>query len=329
MKRRFSPLWWPAFAVASPVLIPLMALKNRDFQKDVKKASIANQKRIAGAQALDMPQLECLEITPLVEWRTNDGFAGEPGVSLLISTDRGNVLIDLGFGADSGVLAGNASKSGYNINNIDALVITHLHIDHIGGGPAIVGDKIHWPSELGDPGGKPCFLPENAEAQGFTPLTVEKPTLLPGGIASTGPLARRLFFMGWCEEQVIMARVKDKGLVVITGCGHPGLETILKMAQRLSKDPIHAVVGGLHYPLTESRLKKPGLEATMIFGTGKPPWKRINQKDLAQAVHALREVNPKRLLLSAHDTCDYALDYFKKNLQAEFEVLSAGQTYEF
>lgn len=329
MTKRFSPLWWPMFALASPVLVPYLAVKNHGFRKDVQKTFITNQQRIAKAKPLDLPPLERFEITPLVEWRTSSGFIGEPGVSYLVKTDQANVLIDLGFGDQTGVLAGNAAKLGVDINSIDALVITHMHLDHIGGGPSLVNDTIFWPSSFGDPTGKLCFLPENADAPDFSSVVVSGPTLLPGGMASTGPLARRLFLMGWCEEQIIIARIKDKGLVIITGCGHPGLEVIFNMVRHLSDEPIHAVVGGLHYPLTESRLKKPGLEATMVFGTGKPPWKRITNEDLGHAVETIRKAGPDRLLLSAHDTCDYALDYFAKNLPSKCEILEAGNTYIF
>lgn len=327
MKKRFSPIYWPLFALASPALVPLLAIKNQRFVKDRERADQENRERMEQAVPLDLPQLEYLKLTPLVEWRTVPGFAGEPGVSYLIQTDRGSLLFDLGFGADSGVLAANAAKLGVSFDQVDALMISHMHVDHIGGGAFATGNTVLPPAELGDPANKTCYLPEKATVQGFRPEVVERPRMLCAGLATTGPLARRLFLMGWCEEQTLLARVRGKGLVVITGCGHPGLETILAMVARLSDEPIHAVIGGLHYPLTESRLKKPGLEATMVFGTGKPPWQRINQRDLERAVELLRRARPRRLLLSAHDTCDYALEKFAKEVNAQCEVLQAGRSY--
>jgi 7,8-dihydropterin-6-yl-methyl-4-(beta-D-ribofuranosyl)aminobenzene 5'-phosphate synthase len=41
--------------------------------------------------------------------------------------------------------------------------------------------------------------------------------------------------------------IKDKGLVVITGCGHSGIVNILKYAKELTgRDRIYAVMGGMH-----------------------------------------------------------------------------------
>jgi len=69
--------------------------------------------------------------------------------------------------------------------------------------------------------------------------------------------------------------------------------------------------GGLHFPITDSPLRKPGLKVQMIWGTGKPPWKRITEKDLERTIENLNAINPKHVFLSAHDTCDYAIDRFQ------------------
>ena len=90
----------------------------------------------------------------------------------------------------------------------------------------------------------PCFLPEPAQAPGFQPVVVEGPRLLSAGIGSTGPLSRNLFFLGPVEEQSLLVRVRGQGLVVVTGCGHPGVELILNMAGRLAPGLIHTVAGG-------------------------------------------------------------------------------------
>ena len=152
--------------------------------------------------------------------------------------------------------------------------------------------------------------------------------MLQAGIASTGPLARSLFFFGWTEEQALVARIKDKGLVVITGCGHPTIETIIQMARKLSDEPIYAVGGGLHFPITDSPLRKRGLKLQMIVGTGKPPWRRLTDADVSRTINSLNTTAPQRVLLSAHDTCDHAIDRFQTELRCETDVLRAGATYQ-
>jgi 7,8-dihydropterin-6-yl-methyl-4-(beta-D-ribofuranosyl)aminobenzene 5'-phosphate synthase len=49
------------------------------------------------------------------------------------------------------------------------------------------------------------------------------------------------------DDQAIILSIKDKGLVIITGCGHSGIVNILKYAKELTgNDRIYAVMGGMH-----------------------------------------------------------------------------------
>jgi len=49
------------------------------------------------------------------------------------------------------------------------------------------------------------------------------------------------------DETAIYLNVKDKGIVVITGCGHCGIKNIIKHGQKLTgTDEVYAVIGGFH-----------------------------------------------------------------------------------
>ena len=49
------------------------------------------------------------------------------------------------------------------------------------------------------------------------------------------------------DDQALIVNVKDKGLLVMTGCGHAGVVNICRYARRLTGDvPLHAVMGGFH-----------------------------------------------------------------------------------
>jgi 7,8-dihydropterin-6-yl-methyl-4-(beta-D-ribofuranosyl)aminobenzene 5'-phosphate synthase len=49
------------------------------------------------------------------------------------------------------------------------------------------------------------------------------------------------------DDQAILMKVKDKGLMIITGCGHAGIVNTLNYAKELTgEDRIYAVLGGMH-----------------------------------------------------------------------------------
>lgn len=327
MRARISPLWWPVLALSSPVLLPKLLFRNRSFAKEVKKAHDINCQRIEQADKLDLPELDFLELQVLVDQRAAPGYMSEPGVSYLFTTDRGSLLFDVGFGPESPVLANNAKKLGFSIDQVDGVAISHLHPDHMGGFRAARNKQVTLPPSMQSRSKKTCFLPAQAAAGNFNVEIVQNPGMLSAGLATTGPLARALFMMGWTEEQALVARIKDKGLVVFTGCGHPTIETILQLVQHLSNEKIYAIGGGLHFPVTDSPLKKPGLKVQMIWGTGKQPWKRITDTDLNRTITNINKIDPEHVFLSPHDTCDHSLSQFSKNLKCNTTILKAGATY--
>jgi 7,8-dihydropterin-6-yl-methyl-4-(beta-D-ribofuranosyl)aminobenzene 5'-phosphate synthase len=197
----------------------------------------------------------------------------------------------------------------------------------MGGLTAFRSKSVRIPPELSALKGKPCYLPDEATAADFDAHVVQEPMRVGAGIGTTGPLARSLFFLGLCHEQALVLRVKGQGMVVITGCGHPTIDTILRMVRRLSDEPLYALAGGLHFPVTKSRFQRWGIQMQMFLGTGKPPWQRISDDDLSQAIGQIKAAGPQRVLLSAHDTCDHALQRLTAELEAEATVLEAGRTY--
>jgi len=329
MAYRISPLWWPVLGAASPFIGPMMIKKNRRFKENRIAAKELNTERMTAARPLDMPELDFMELTVLVEEKTEAGFIGDAGVSYAFRTDRGSLLFDVGFGPERPAMANNAARLDFSMDKTEALAISHLHPDHMGGLKASRSNSVIVPEKLGAPGGKPCFLPDQASAEGFEAEVITEPRLLTGGIGTTGPLARSLFFFGLTEEQALVADVKGKGLVVITGCGHPTIEVILDMVKRLSNRPVHAIGGGLHFPLTDGRGNRAGIQFQRIIGTGHPPWRALKDNDLSQTIEAVNAAAPEKVYLSAHDTCDFALERLHRELTADTRVLKAGATYRF
>lgn len=326
---RISPLWWPVLGVASPIIVPLLISKNRRFKKNLKLAGELNKDRLRQAEPFDVPELSFLELTVLVEDKTEESFLGDAGVSYLFRSDQGSLLYDVGFGPERPALAHNSAKLGIKLDQVDSLCISHLHPDHMGGLKASRAKCVTVPKELGMPKGQLCFLPDKAKAEGYKCELIDCPRLLTGGIATTGPLARSLFFLGLTEEQALIAHLKGKGLVIFTGCGHPTIELIVQMVSRLSKEPIYIIGGGLHFPITGGRGNRAGIQFQTVIGTGKPVWQRVTDDDLSSTITAINKFNPSKVFLSSHDSCDHSLTRMKQELKAETEVLKAGKTYRF
>jgi 7,8-dihydropterin-6-yl-methyl-4-(beta-D-ribofuranosyl)aminobenzene 5'-phosphate synthase len=102
------------------------------------------------------------------------------------------------------------------------------------------------------------------------------------------------------DDQCAIVHVKDKGLVVITGCGHAGIVNIIRNAQRLTGSAtIYAVVGGFH--LTGA-LFEPRIPAT---------------------IEALRAIGP-RYLMPGHCTGWAATHQIARALPDAFIANSVG-----
>ena len=327
MSRRIPVNWWPGLILASPILAPYLVRQKIRFDRNQKRADELNRDRLAQAAPLDLPVVDTLTITVLVDWMHEADFLGATGVSCLFRTDQGALLYDIGFGVSSPTFTHNVSQLSLDLTEIDALVISHLHGDHMGGFKAQRAGRLPEPATLGFPSGLPCYLPAPAATEGWEGRVITEPALLTAGFGSTGPLARNFFFLGLTEEQAIVARFKDYGLAVFAGCGHPTVKTVLEMVQRLCPEPIYAFGGGLHFPITSGR-GYGGSNLQMIVGTGKPPWQRITDADLTETIQVLNDSGVQKVFLSAHDTCDHALERLAHQLHADVAVLKAGVTYK-
>lgn len=330
MSFKINPLLWPVLFVGFPVIIPILIKKNKIYEQNKEFADITNDKRIEQAEKITLPELEYAQLKVIVEYKAKKGYKSDPGVSYLFDTNEGVLLYDIGFGGSSQNFENNLETFGIDKQKISAIAISHFHPDHCGGIKASKNNTVNLPKKLEEiMKDKNCYIPESGNAKKMNPLVVDRPQILCAGIASTGPLARSLFFFGWTEEQALVFNVKDKGLVVFTGCGHPTLEVIINMVKKISDVKIYAVGGGLHFPLKNGRGNYCGIQAQRIIGTGKKPWENISIQDMKRTIKIINESGAEKVFLSSHDSCDYALDTFKNELNAQVHFLTAGETYKF
>jgi 7,8-dihydropterin-6-yl-methyl-4-(beta-D-ribofuranosyl)aminobenzene 5'-phosphate synthase len=213
------------------------------------------------------------------------GLRAEHGFAALVSVRRGptttTVLFDTGLSPDAMVI--NAARLGADLSGVQAVVLSHGHFDHAGGLaglaglrgvrslPMVVHPLIWTRRRLAVPGREPEELPtlsrQALEAEGLAVLERRDPSLLADGcVLITGEVDRTTEFehgmppahQAWTgsswrhdplvlDEQALVVHLRDRGLVVLTGCGHAGAVNIVRHAQRLTGVPkLHALLGGLH-----------------------------------------------------------------------------------
>lgn len=327
-KFRIKPFWWPVLLILSPLILLILLIKWIKFVRGTRRVEKANRQRIDRAVGIDLPEVERLELTVIVDQYAKEGFLGDSGVSYLLRTERGTTLFDVGFGPMTSTFEVNTRKLNISSDDVEEIIISHLHTDHMGGNTAQRKKMVTVPESFLGGETKKCYVPDKAGSNQFDTQRVNKPTIMKSGVTSIGPLARMLFFFGYTEEQALVVNLKGKGVAVLTGCGHPTIEVILEMVKKMTNKPIYAIIGGMHFPITRSRSNVLGFDLQRIVGTGKPAWRSVNDGDLTQTIDSISRAKPKALLLSGHDTCDYSLERMRDEINVErCEILKAGEVY--
>lgn len=190
---------------------------------------------------------QTLTILPLYEeTAVDDGYAHGHGVAYLLTTDTATILLDLGNNPDQtdpAPLLANMARAGVAVAEIDQIVNSHNHPDHVGGLGAVGLDV--WADTV-VLAAQPLTIADNKAE------VAESPQMIALGMASLGrmPYVQAFPFwlwqpLGW--EQVLAVNVASEGIVLITGCGHPTVETIVARAEALFAEPVVGIAGGLHY----------------------------------------------------------------------------------
>jgi 7,8-dihydropterin-6-yl-methyl-4-(beta-D-ribofuranosyl)aminobenzene 5'-phosphate synthase len=192
------------------------------------------------------------------------------GFSALIEMNGKRILFDTGDNPD--ILAQNVKAAGIDLTRLDFAVISHRHGDHMGGltyllkvNPHV---KIYAPRDgvggvFGSslPGsfyGKGNVLPPEMRYFDGNPPTVTKlGNAWPGAnfelIDKTTEVSPGMTLLALISEMPGTKELKElslaidtpEGIVLIVGCSHPGIDTIVTEAVKINRH-IHLIAGGLH-----------------------------------------------------------------------------------
>lgn len=181
------------------------------------------------------------------------------GFGCVINTPDIDILFDTG--GDSNTLLSNMEKMNINPVDIDIVIISHIHGDHIGG---LEG-----------------FLKKNSNVKVYIPASF--PDSIKGSIISlgaeyvviseAGEICRDIYTTGemgeTIKEQSLILNT-EKGIVVITGCAHPGIVEIVKRAKEIVPGRnIYLVMGGFHLGSASDRKLKGIIESFRELGVEK------------------------------------------------------------
>ena len=204
------------------------------------------------------------------------------GFAALVEYRGLRILFDTGNNAQ--VFAHNAAAAGVDLGHLDFAIVSHRHLDHAAGLSHLLainpGVRIYVPKETFGSFGS--SLPSNFYRKqetlppsmryfdGQPDETLHFGTAWTGAnfvaIDKTTEIAPGIFVLALVSDvpgtrelrELSLAVDTPRGLMLMVGCSHPGIENILESASAINRR-VHIVFGGLHLPAApDERISKVG-----------------------------------------------------------------------
>ena len=266
-----------------------------------------------------------------------DALLAEHGLCLLVRVQQGTekhaILFDTGYNNMS--VLHNMEMLAVDPNEMEAIVLSHAHMDHTGSLHAVL-EKISEPIPLvvhPDAFLYPRFFEEKDGSKKRFPRTLVRqdldqrnvkilesrtPTpILNASILVTGEIERTTEFEKGMpnalierdgrlerdpiqDDQALVINLKDKGLVIISGCSHAGIINTILYAKKLTGiEKVYAVLGGFH-----------------LSGA-------FFEKILEKTVDELKALSPA-VVVPMHCTGRKAMEMFSREFASAFVLNSVG-----
>lgn len=240
----------------------------------------------------DIGEVSGLKITFLMDDYAgyNSEYLASHGISLLMDIAAGEVRrrVLLDVGPNPIPLLFNMKKAGIDPSTIDMIYLSHCHYDHTFALADILKEMKKNVMIIGHPdifrknfSLKPCLEEigtsdrnslDNLASLGGQFIPVRHPFPLMKGVISSGEVARVNSFEGkgigtynlvdgelrpdeLLDDLSLIINLRDKGLLIVTGCSHSGIINIVEHAVKITGiEKVHGIIGGLHLVSADDRV---------------------------------------------------------------------------
>lgn len=217
------------------------------------------------------------------------------GFGCVVNAAGHRMLFDTG--AKSDILLANMQRLGIDPGTVEVVAISHNHWDHTGGLDKLLPNCAA--RRPADSESVPCYIPASAASElsrrisqaGGRSVPVDDSVGVWPGVWLTGELGTDIM------EQALVVGTKP-GLVLITGCAHPGVVTIARHVKKVFGTAPYLVLGGFHMANASAR-------------------------EVAATVKSLQDLGVKRVA-PAHCTGDATIGRFKAAWPEGSESVGCG-----
>lgn len=171
---------------------------------------------------------------------TVEGLESDWGFACLVTGTEKTILFDTGTRGK--ILENNMKRLKVNPADIDLVAISHKHGDHTGGLETFLAANskvpVYFPSRIAGE------FEKKVNATGAKTIAVKEWTEVCKDVYLSGDIVSQVI------EQVMVLDT-PRGLVVVTGCAHPGIVKILESVKKQFKKDIYMTFGGFHLFLAQ------------------------------------------------------------------------------
>lgn len=209
------------------------------------------------------------------------------GFACMIEGLEKTILFDSGGNGE--ILLSNMKRLGIAPKDVDFIVLSHEHKDHTGGLDSFLSEgsqaRVFLPASFS------LEIKGMVKSSGGDYVEVSQLVKICKDVYSTGELGSLI------REQGLVIKV-SKGLIVITGCAHPGIVHMLEALKEEFRESFYLVLGGLH-----------------LFN--------LREDEIEGTIERLKEIGVLKLA-PAHCSGDKARELIEKHYGEHFVKLGVG-----